>query len=74
MAVRFERQQAQQIFQRIGEVGALGCRRAARNEPEPHQAHDVVDAHAAGMAQGGAQGREKRLETARRPAPAARSR
>ena len=64
----------QQIVERIGEIGALGWRRAARHEPEPHQAHGMVDAHAAGMAQGGAQGGEERREAAARPAPAARRR
>ena len=50
VAMRFQRQQPQQIVERIGEIGALGRRRAVRHEPEAHQPHGVVDAHAAGVA------------------------
>ena len=52
----------QQVLQRIGEIGALARRLAARDQPQPHQPHDVIDAHAAGMGECGAQGGEEGIE------------
>ena len=65
MAMRLERQQAQEIVDRIGEISAVLGGRALRNQPEARQAHRVIDAHAAGMRHGGAQGRDERLEAVR---------
>ena len=65
MAMRLQRDQPQHVVERIGQIRAVGGRGAMRHQPEPRQPHDVIDPHAAGVAQRGAQRREERLEAAR---------
>ena len=55
MAARLETQQGQEIVSRIGEIDALCRRRAIGHEPEPDEAHHMIDPYAAGIAQRGAQ-------------------
>ena len=49
MAMRLERDQPQQVFDRIGEIGALARRTHLAERATAAQAHRVIDAHAAGM-------------------------
>ena len=51
MAMGFKAHQPHQIVQRHGEIGARGGGVACGDDPEPRQAHDMVDTHAAGMAE-----------------------
>ena len=44
---RFERDDAQQVRQRVTQIGAVRCPRAFGNEPEPLQPENVIDAQAA---------------------------
>src|SRR5690606_25610336 len=46
-------QQAQQVFQRIAQVGALACIGAVGDQPQTLQSHDVIDAQATTVAQAG---------------------
>ena len=50
----FERDMADEVVERIGEIGAVGRLRAVGNEEQPLQAHRVVDAQHAGVAHVGA--------------------
>ncbi|MNP60607.1 hypothetical protein D3C76_1557060 [compost metagenome] len=49
MPVRLQRQQAQQVVYRVIQVGAVTGRRAEGDDPQPLQAHHVVDAQTAGV-------------------------
>ncbi|MNC24394.1 hypothetical protein D3C75_724480 [compost metagenome] len=55
MAHRLQRQQAQQVVQRVVEVGAFAGLGPLRDQPQPAQAHDMVDAQAAGVGEVGPQ-------------------
>ena len=54
VADALQRDQPEEVLQREGEVGAFGRGRPVRHDPEPREAHDVVDPHAAGVAHRGA--------------------
>ncbi|MNF80832.1 hypothetical protein D3C84_630850 [compost metagenome] len=58
----FERQQTQQVVDRVVKVGAIPGRRAIGNHPQPLQAHDVVDPQAAGVGEIGAEHFDKRAK------------
>ncbi len=49
MAMGFKAEQAQQVVHRVIQVGAVGGRRAIGDHPQPLQAHDVINAQAAGV-------------------------
>ncbi len=51
MAMGFERDEIEKVVERIAKIGALQRVRAFRDDPEPHQAHDVIDADAARVAE-----------------------
>ena len=60
--MRFEGEQPQHVIERIADIGALGRRASLRDQPQPHQAHRMIDPHSAGVAQACPQGGEERLE------------
>ena len=51
VTVGFQRRQAQQIVDGIGEIGAFLRAGAAWNDPKAQKPHDMIDAHAARVAQ-----------------------
>ena len=66
-ALALQRDEAEQVVDRIGEIGALGGFRARRNDEQARQAHRVVDAqHAGGTHVGGDQRGEAAPAVARR--------
>src|SRR5208282_4423554 len=63
VAPGFERDQAEQILMRQGDIGAFQSAASPRDQPQPAHAHDMIDAQAAGMAQTRTQSLDERRET-----------
>ena len=59
MALRFQRQQTQQIAERVRQIRTVGGVSAVRDQPKPRQPHGMIDAHATGVAQRRAQRRQE---------------
>ena len=65
MTVRFQSEQPQEIGRRIGKIGPFRGRSAFRDQPEPGEAHHMVDTHAAGVTQRRAHRGQEGRETSR---------